>query len=534
MNQPTPRPLSRGRRILEVLLVSLAGGLLLWTGSRWEEAGPLVGAAWVILMTPAVVERWRSPLLGFLPGMLGAVVVSHQPLRQFAWFVPYTLMPVLTYHFALQALLARWLWRVSRWPAVIVLPLCVGAGEWSRAWLGLGHFNMFQSGAFLFGYPALIQAADLVGAPGLSVLWSVPFAFLVDLLRFRLDGPDSATPRARRLGILATVAVMLFLPLYGAWQLSRTHGVPGPRLAVIQPSEDHSLELTPRVVRVQQQLTLERVSPGQADMIVWPENAILTPYEKEPQYQEVVEFLAGTRQAPLLFGTQGFGKNGRRPTNLALLVEPDGSISGRYQKMYLFPFTERRLWPTLERRAPWLAAPLTRLTLLAWRDAPDGEQGKEVTPIVLDRPAGTWKFWTPICYESNYPELGREAARRGATFMVNLTSEGWMGWMASNYLMGANILRAVENRVGLVRAGNAGPSAFVSPEGRVEEYLKGLRTGRKRLDMGALTRQVQVGRGEKTVYNLIGGALDLFWPVFWAGAMVFFALGRRGFFTRGG
>lgn len=518
--------LPRLRRYLEVLAVSALGGFLLWIGGRYEAAGPLVGAAWVVLMAPAVIERWKAPLLGCLPGMLVTVVIAHLPMRQFGWFVPFTLMPLLTYHFALQALLARWLARLSRWPAVIILPLCVGAGEWSRAWLGFGNYNMYQTGSFLFGHPVLIQAADLIGSLGLSVVWSVPFAFLADLARFKIDGPESATPRSRRYGLLATVLVMLFLPLYGTWQLSRSHGQPGPRLAVIQPSEDHSLALTPRVVMVQQQLTIERVSAGDADMIVWPENAILDPYERNPQYQEIVKFLASSRKASLLFGTQGFGQDGQRPTNLALLVDPDGKISGRYQKMFLFPFTERRLLPAVERHLPWLANALTRLTLLAWRDAPNGEQGLETTTLKLNRPQGSWNFWTPICYESNYPELGREATRRGATFLVNLTSEGWMGWMASNYMMGANILRAVENRVGLVRAGNAGPSAFISPDGRVEEYLVGLRTGRKRMDLGTLTRTVQVGLGGRTVYNRIGGVLDLFWPGAWIASVAFFLFRR--------
>jgi apolipoprotein N-acyltransferase len=265
------------------------------------------------------------------------------------------------------------------------------------------------------------------------------------------------------------------------------------------------------------------VRPGAADLIAWPENAILAFYFDEPRYRETMRWLAASREAPILFGTQAYGPGGKRPTNTTLLLSQEGDVLGRYDKIVLFPFTERRAFRWLDVVAPPVAERLNELVRNAWGWAPDGWAPDEVT--LLELPASDARdeallFWTPVCYESGYERYGREAGRKGARFYVNLTSEGWMGWALSNNQMAVNILRAVENRVGSVRVGNTGPSAFILPTGEVDRYLRGFRHGRLRLDPGVLIHRVALGDGRPTVYARIGDVLDLAWPLAWLGVFV--------------
>ncbi|RMF73090.1 MAG: apolipoprotein N-acyltransferase [Acidobacteria bacterium] len=505
---PPDAALPHGRRLAEVLLVSAAGGFLWWLAVRFAPLGPLLGAAYVLLVTPAFLRRWRAPLLGFYPGILAALIVAHAPLAKWGWHVALLLPPMLTWHYVAAALLVAGLRRTTALPAWLAIPLGLGAAEWLRPLIGLGNFNMYAIGSFLAPWPLLAQAADLVGVPGLSVLWAVPFAAGVDLVRVKLG--EAGATEARR-AVVAAALVVAGLVGYGALRLTTVTWDEGPRIAVIQPSEDHSPELTEKVVRVQQQITLEAVQPGSADLIVWPENAILDFFEQNRVYQDTVRWIASSRGAPLLFGTMGIAPDGRRTTNMTLLVGPDGTVLGRYDKVVLFPFTERRAFAGLARAWPAFGRLLDDVVRAAWGRAPDGWSPDDITLLELppsDPEAQPVRFWTPVCYESCYPSLGRRAGRRGARFFVNLTSEGWLGWAASNNQMFVNMMRAVENRVGLVRAGNTGPSAFVRPDGRVDAWLRGSRTGRLRMEPGALTHRVALGSGRPTLYARFGDALD--------------------------
>ncbi len=498
------------RRRLEAFVLSLAGAALLLFATRYPLAGPLVGAGWVVMMLPAVGDRWRAPVWGFLPGQLFFVAYANMPLRRLAWFVPYLLPTSLSALYFVQALLAYWLRRATRWPAVVVLPLTVAAGEWLRQYVCLGGFNMYETGLSLFEYPVLIQAADLVGSFGVSLLWTVPWAALVDLGAWLAAGRPAAGRRTARLALVAALAVLAGLPLYGLLRGGEAHLVAGPRVTAVQPALEHGRDKAAEILRLQSAQTAAAVTPGSTDLIAWPENALLKAYERDATAKEVVRWIADTRGAPLLFGTQGYSAEGR-PTNTALIVDKDGATRGRYDKIVLFPFSERRAFRRAELAVPPLGRLLTKITMLGWDEAPDGWSPDTVT--VLGVPGhDDWRFWTPICYESCFPGLAREAVAGGARFFVNLTSEGWTGWASSNNMMGANVFRAVENRVGVVRVGNTGPSAFILPNGRVEEYLRGS-GGKLRLQPGVLTRAVRLDPGAATVYSRLGGLIDPLWFV---------------------
>ena len=87
-------------------------------------------------------------------------------------------------------------------------------------------------------------------------------------------------------------------------------------------------------------------------------------------------------------------------------------------------------------------------------------------PTVFEGPQG--RFGVLVCYEGIFPWVSRRFVADGADFLVNVTNDAWYGQTAAPYQhLAQATLRAVENRVPLVRAANTGISAIVRDDGRV-------------------------------------------------------------------
>jgi apolipoprotein N-acyltransferase len=106
-------------------------------------------------------------------------------------------------------------------------------------------------------------------------------------------------------------------------------------------------------------------------------------------------------------------------------------------------------------------------------------------------------FGTVICYEVIFPGLFRRFVAEGASFMTNITNDAWFGDSGGPLQHLAMVpLRAVENRIAIVRAANTGVSAFVLPTGAIERTLPlGAR--------GTLRAEVPLRRGQ-TFYARFG------------------------------
>jgi apolipoprotein N-acyltransferase len=91
------------------------------------------------------------------------------------------------------------------------------------------------------------------------------------------------------------------------------------------------------------------------------------------------------------------------------------------------------------------------------------ERGESIT---LFRTRGV-PFSTIICFESYFGAQTREAARKGAEFLVLITNDGWYRESAGPYQHHAqSILRAVETRRPLLRCAYTGISSIIDPSGR--------------------------------------------------------------------
>ena len=79
------------------------------------------------------------------------------------------------------------------------------------------------------------------------------------------------------------------------------------------------------------------------------------------------------------------------------------------------------------------------------------------------------KFSGLICYESSLPRYARRFINSGAKFLMIQANDGWLGNSSGPYQHFEHArLRAIENRVPIVRAGNTGISGFISSTGDVK------------------------------------------------------------------
>ena len=194
------------------------------------------------------------------------------------------------------------------------------------------------------------------------------------------------------------------------------------------------------------------------DLIVWPENS----FDRDPRLNaDVFDPVVATIHkigAPLLAGAI-LDAAGDRFTNTNLLIDPNGQIEQRYDKVHLVPFGEyvpwhffRSLVPALDRELPTNAIP-----------------GK--TLVVFH--VGGARVGTLICFESTYPELARSLARDGAQILIVTTNNASFGTSpAARQHLAMSQMRAVESGRAVVHAAISGISAVIQPDGKITQESK--------------------------------------------------------------
>ena len=503
------------RRFAVHLGLSLAG-VALFCG--YAVAPALAFLPYVALVPWAILymdpKRPKVSSLYFLFVGYLCWILCHQMTFHFGWFVP----PVMALFFTPAWILYPWLVRpiqrldLPRW---LTLPIVWVAVEWARVLLAASHFDLFAIGYSQARFPWLVQIADLTGVYGVSFLVAAVNGLVADAYFVLRDGGwrwRLVTRTGRlRWGAAATAAAFLAAGVYGAARLGGAHNTPGPRLAVVQPNAAHTLRNSLGTSLLELYQSDEAIEPGSADLIVWPENAILDDIDRKGAYRDDLAWLASRKGAWILVGAQGRAKDlPGRTTNSAFLFDTAGAPHGRYDKQVLFPWSEYiPLDGVLGVVAPPVQKGYRGLIRKAWGFLSTGTAGTRMSLFELPWQGGTLPFAALICVENTYPPLVAEAGRRGARFFVNITSEGEVGGVIQEQLLRVCMMRAVENRIAYVRCGNSGISGFIDPQGRLLHILHNARGGTIST-VGELTAPVALSAGGTTVYAASHDAFALF------------------------
>jgi apolipoprotein N-acyltransferase len=143
------------------------------------------------------------------------------------------------------------------------------------------------------------------------------------------------------------------------------------------------------------------------------------------------------------------------PLNSAFLLDPQGKMVDRYDKMRLVPFGEF---------VPPIFGWVNRIT----QEAGDFAPGERVVTFPVDG----HKIGVFICYESAFPDLVRQFVRNGAGALVNISNDGYFGHSpAREQHLELVRMRAAENHRWILRATNDGITASVDPAGHVIQNL---------------------------------------------------------------
>ena len=200
--------------------------------------------------------------------------------------------------------------------------------------------------------------------------------------------------------------------------------------------------------------------PTHPDLVVWPESP--APFEEsDPRFQQALNGIARSAQAPLVVGNIGMDLTADGQLshyyNSALVVGADGSRVGRYDKIHLVPFGEYIPFQNLLSFAHKLTGRVSSFT-----------RGDEHKVFRL----GGHRYGVFICYEAVFADEVREFSQLGAEVLVNISDDGWYGdtsapWQHLNMLR----MRAIENRRWILRDTNNGVTAAIDPYGRVRQSI---------------------------------------------------------------
>lgn len=353
--------------------------------------------------------------------------------------------------------------------------------EYGFSWQGLGYSQYLNL--------PVLQMADLTGVYGISFLIVLVNACLFYLFhpRFRREAPWT---RWR-----THVSVIMFglyaLSLAYGWSVMSSHEekpVKPVKVALVQGNIPQKMKWDPQykeeILDTYRELTL-KAAVSRPDLIVWPEAVTPFYFLRDLEGTARVVALAKETGIPLLFGSPRAERRGTEIVsfNSAYFLSREGHLRGRYDKIHLVPFGE--------------FIPLQSILFFLDKmvvGIGDFGRGKEAALFDLD---GT-KFAVSICYEITFPDLVRRPVDRGAQFLVNITNDAWFGQSAASYQhISMAALRAVENRVPIVRAANTGITGAVDTLGRIHPTTE-------LFEREVLIAGIQPRMGPATLYSRYG------------------------------
>jgi len=503
------------------VLAAIASGLLLVLSFAPFGLWPLAFAAFVPLLISLEGQRGRrSFILGYITGLvffIGAVYWVVYSMHFYGGLSFMESLPVLillsaylALFFAFFTLLSR-LSPASSLGALLYLPALWVSLEYLRGHLFTG-FPWVLSGYAPAHSLVLIQIADITGVYGLGFLiMAVNVAIYLVLVSW-MKG------LSRPIGVIVVTAALLAAVLvYGALRVRQVDSVvkgwPAVRVAVAQGNIDQSLKWDRRfqgeTLRIYGSLT-ERAAEGGAGLVVWPETAVPFYLERDMTGRMAVAEIARQNKVRLLTGSPAYDYNKKNKKvelyNSAYLIPREGRITGRYDKVHLVPYGE---YVPFKRFMPFIK----KLTA----GVGDFTAGPGPVPLKLDG----YKSGVLICYEAIFPVLSRGSVLAGAGLLVNITNDAWFGKTSAPYQhLEMTLLRAVENRVFLLRAANTGISAVIDPVGRVLKKTQ-------LFTEDVLVADVSINNEMRTFYTIYG---DVFAYIcfFFSGVFIIGALRKAG------
>jgi apolipoprotein N-acyltransferase len=455
-------PLFTGRSALTLAaasgaLLALAFPIVDWGSVAWVALVPLLLAALERGPRAAFLAGWVAGLVFYLATLYWLVLTigTYTNLSPLVSVGPLLLLcGFLALGFGLVTAACEWARRRGI-EIALVAPLSWVVVEWIRTYV-LGGFPWVSLGYSQYRATYLVQFVEVTGVYGLSALVVLVNAVVYGAVRRWLAG-EAPSSRA----MLAVTMLLVVLVGWGYWRVRKIASLPvvgAVRVGFIQGNVAQDVKWDPAyqaaTIAHYEALTREAVADG-AELVVWPETAAPFFFQEESELRERILDLARELHVALVVGSPAFTyENGALVLhNRVYLVDSDGAADQYYDKMQLVPFGEY--------------VPLKPLFFFVDKVVEGvGDFRAGGTPVVLRTARGN--FGVLICYEDIFPGLTRRFVAGGADFLVNITNDAWFGRTSAPYQhLAMATLRAIENRVPLVRVANTGISAMVDADGTI-------------------------------------------------------------------
>lgn len=315
-------------------------------------------------------------------------------------------------------------------------------------WANLGYSQYLQQ--------SIIQISDITGVYGITFLIVMTNVFLY---QWFASGSLYRMPRIQAAVLLLLFVVVIFYGQYRVGSIRATlENAESLEVALIQGNIDQNIKWDTayqrKTLEIYESLSREAgISAG--GILVWPETAAPFYFQNDTPLRTGIIATVKLTGASLLFGSPSYiDEHGKRAyLNSAYLLEPDGVVSGQYDKVHLVPYGEyvplRRLFPFIGKLVEGVG---------------DFREGSGYYPMTR---AGH-RLGVLICYEGIFPKGARLYKQRGAELLINITNDAWFGRTSAPYQhLSMTVFRAVENRLFLIRAANTGISAIIDPAGAI-------------------------------------------------------------------
>ncbi len=337
----------------------------------------------------------------------------------------------------------------------LYIPLLFVSLEWVRSFGVLG---------FAWGNLAITQTDYLPVLQYLDIGGTYIIAFLVGLVNVILynsilAGFITVTHQILLLGLVIIFGLFGWFRILNYLPSSKVVDV-----AVIQPNIDPNkkwdFNTREETFKIMDSLHNEAINLN-PDIILFPETALPAYLKFNNRIRKKLQNKVNNSKVPILIGTvdKSINSSGNKIYfNSSMYISPNSEYI-MYDKIHLVPFAEYDLIPNL-------LLPLDKLNLNVNRGVFISGNKFEIFNYE------DIMFSNLICYESSFPRYARQFVNKGAEILMIQANDGWLGKSAGPYQhFELARLRAIENRVSVIRSGNTGISGVILPTGKVKKKI---------------------------------------------------------------
>jgi len=365
-----------------------------------------------------------------------------------AIFLMLALVVIMGWYYAATAFLICKLAAGQVWRLMLAAPAVWVFVEWLRGW-------------FLSGFPWMTLGYGQIDSPlaGFAPVAGVYAVSLVLMISTTALLVALVTTGKLRLIVVGIALVPWFIgALIGDVEWTEEAG-PSLRATIVQGGVSQDMKWLPEQFTPTLELYRDSLLANQdSDLVIWPEVALPAAIDQIEDYVEQLHAEISAHGQTLLFGVLERDPETQSIYNSVVMLDGDDRGTRQfYRKRHLVPFGE--VFPVPDFVRNWM-----RLMSLPHSDMTAGDAEQPLLQM-----ADGNQLAVAICYEDAY---GAEQlyALPDATILINVSNDAWFGdSIAPHQHLEIARMRALEAGRYVVRTTNNGVSAFIGPDGGLQQ-----------------------------------------------------------------